>query len=351
LASRLPEEPFYLASVRLRRNQKGEVMTRSVNELRRESELSRAELAATVSQLKVRISDTAEDIRHKASPQHIKAEVSDYISHKTQTWFESLKQRAMENPMQAIAVGAAIAAPALRMARTSSLPLLMVGAGLALTSKTVRERSAAAISPVVDKAAEVVGDVAERAQGLGANLRDGLASATTQAADMAKSAQDAAAGVAENVSSRTAEIAGNVKDKIGGGMEAAAGATAEAGEAASAAPAKARHVIGENAALIGGLGIAIGAIIAAALPQTKTETSVMGQASESVKQAAEAAAQSGFEAAKDATMSAADAAAKSITEADLGGHASRMTQNMADKFKEAADDTVSAAFSPKNPNT
>jgi hypothetical protein len=75
----------------------------------------------------------------------------------------------------------------------------------------------------------------------------------------------------------------------------------------------------------------------------------MGQASESVKQAAEAAAQSGFEAAKDATMSAADAAAKSITEADLGGHASRMTQNMADKFKEAADDTVSAAFSSKPP--
>jgi hypothetical protein len=227
----------------------------------------------------------------------------------------------------------------------------MVGAGLALSSKTVRERSAAAISPAVDKAAEVVGDVAERAQGLGTNLRDGLASATTQAADMAKNAQDAAAGVADNVSSRTAEITGNVKDKISGGMEAAAGATAEAGEAASAAPAKAGHLIGEHAALIGGLGIAIGAIIAAALPQTKTETSVMGQASESVKQAAEAAAQSGFEAAKDATMSAADAAAKSITEADLGGHASRMTQNMADKFKEAADDTVSAAFSSQPPNT
>ena len=55
--------------------------------------------------------------------------------------------------------------------------------------------------------------------------------------------------------------------------------------------------------------IAIGAIIAAALPQTKAEAKVMGQASDSVKQAAEAA-QSGFWAAKDATMSAADAAAK-----------------------------------------
>ena len=78
----------------------------------------------------------------------------------------------------------------------------------------------------------------------------------------------------------------------------------------------------------------------------------MGQASDSVKQAAGEAAQSGFEAAKDATMSAADAAAKSVSEADLGGHASRMTQNMAEKLKEAADDVVTAAFSPsRNPNT
>jgi hypothetical protein len=78
----------------------------------------------------------------------------------------------------------------------------------------------------------------------------------------------------------------------------------------------------------------------------------MGQASDSVKQAAGEAAQSGFEAAKDATMSAADAAAKSVSEADLGGHASRMTQNMTDKLKEAADDVVTAAFNPsRNPNT
>ena len=39
-------------------------------------------------------------------------------------------------------------------------------------------------------------------------------------------------------------------------------------------------------------------------------------------------------------MSAADAATKSKAQTDLGGHASRMTQNMADDLKEAADDVV-----------
>lgn len=101
-------------------------MTRSVEELRRESERGRAELAATVDLLRERISNTSEDIRHKVSPQHIKSEVSDYISHKAQSWVDAL----MENPMQAIAAGTAVAVPVLRLARGFPLPLLMFGAGL-----------------------------------------------------------------------------------------------------------------------------------------------------------------------------------------------------------------------------
>src|SRR6478736_7751416 len=137
-------------------------MTGSVDELRRDSERRRAELAATVDQLRVRISDTAEDVRHKVSPQHIKSEVSDYISNTTQSWVDAMKQRAMDNPMQAVAASAAVAVPLLRLARGFPLPLLMIGAGLALTSKTVRDRAAEATAPV----GQMLDDVAERAQGL-----------------------------------------------------------------------------------------------------------------------------------------------------------------------------------------
>jgi len=142
------------------------------------------------------------------------------------------------------------------------------------------------------------------------------------------------------------------KDAIGRARSTAKDTAAAAKETAETTPAKARQVIGDNAALVGGLGIAIGAIIAAALPETKAENKVMAQASDRVRQAAGEATQSGFEKVKDATMSAADAATKSVAEADLGGHASRMTQNMADKLREAADDVVTAAFNPsRNPNT
>jgi hypothetical protein len=180
---------------------------------------------------------------------------------------------------------------------------------------------------------------------------------------MASHAQDAAAGLAAEVRNQAAQASDIISDKLKGGIDSAKETIARvhstakdtataAKDAAATAPAKAGQVIGDNAALIGGLGIAIGAIIAAALPETRAEAKVMGQASDRVKQAAGEAAQSGLEAVKDAATSAADAAAKSVSDADLGGHASRMTKNMADTLKEAADDVVTAAFNPsRNSNT
>ncbi|MGM4877875.1 DUF3618 domain-containing protein [Bradyrhizobium sp. 956_D2_N1_5] len=320
-------------------------MARSVEELKRQSERNRAELAATVGRLREQISDTAEDIRHKVSPQHIKSEVSEYVSHKTQSWIEGLKQQIMDNPMRAVAAGAAVGIPLLRLARGVPLPLLMIGAGLALTSKTVRDRAADASGPVMDRAGEMLEELAEGARAMQGDATEKLSSARSRAAGMAGDAQDRAASLADDLRTGATQAASFAGEKLKSGIDAAK-------DAATNAPDQARQTIGDNAALIGGLGIAIGAIIAAALPETKVEGNVMGRASDGVKQAAAAAAQSGFEAAKETTTSAADAAAQKVAEADLGTHASRMTQDVAGILKEAADDVVKAAFSPsQNTNT
>jgi hypothetical protein len=138
-------------------------MTRSVDDLRQDSERSRAALQRTVDDLRDQITSTAEDIRHKVSPQHVKSEISEFITHKTQGWAEALKQRAVQNPMQAVAAGTFVAVPMLRLARGFSLPLLMVGAGLALTSKTVRDKAAETASPLIDRGREMMHDVADQA--------------------------------------------------------------------------------------------------------------------------------------------------------------------------------------------
>ena len=332
-------------------------MTRSVEELRRESERNREQLATTVERVREQMTDTAEDIRHKVSPQHIKSEVSDFISTKASSWVDSLKQHARENPMQAIAAGTAIAVPILRLARGFPLPLLMIGAGLALSSKTVRERAAEAAAPAADKASEMMGDAMERTQSL--HVREAVSSVRSQATGLANKAQKAAAGVADDIGNRAAQAAGTVTDKLRTGIDAASGlasdtmnsASATVTDAARVAPEKARQMIGDNAALIGSLGIAIGAIIAASLPATRAEASVLGEASDGMKRSASEAAETGFEAAKDAVVSVADAAAKSVADADLGGHASRIAENMTGTVKDVADDVVKTGFNPsRNPN-
>jgi hypothetical protein len=338
-------------------------MTRSVEELRRDSEQSRAQLAATVDRLREQIADTAEDIRYKVSPEHIKAEVSGFISHKTHGWMDALKQQAMDNPMQAIAAGTAIAVPAMRLARGFPLPLLMIGVGLALSSKTVRDRAAEAAAPGIEKAREVVDEAADRAQSLGDGMRKAMSHAERQAAGMADEAQetaegmaDAASGIAGDLRDRATQAADAVATKVRSGMDAASEIAKERMErvrsTATNAPATASKVIRDNAAMIGALGVAIGAILAASLPNTRVEASVVGKASDQVKRAAGTAAQSGFEAAKDTVLSAADAAARSVSEADLGGHASRITEDVTERLNEVADDVVTTAFDPsRNPHS
>ncbi len=331
-------------------------MTRSVEELKRESERNRQALAATTDRLKEQLSQTADDLRRTVSPQHIKSEVSDYISDTTQGWVQALKRQAMENPMQAIAAGTAVAVPMLRLARAFPLPLLMMGAGLALTSRSVRGRVSDATAPAMDRAGELLDQAMDRTRSFADGAQDGMASAQDRASGILGDVQDKAASLTGDVSSRVRDaattVSGNVRDSVGQIREAASTTIEGARNYAAAAPEKARGLISDNAALIGGIGIAIGAVIAAALPKTEVEAKALGPASDSVKRAATDAAQAGLGTVQDTARSAVDAAQQSVAYADLGGQATRMTQNLADAVKDAAQDAVSAAFNPsRTPNT
>src|ERR1700738_2391963 len=104
--------------------------TRSLQQIKRETEQTRAGLTDTVEQLRTNVAETASDIRQRISPDAIKAEVSDYIKSRGAQLLKDVTAAARRNPMQAVAVGASVAYPLLRLARTIPLPVLMVGAGL-----------------------------------------------------------------------------------------------------------------------------------------------------------------------------------------------------------------------------
>src|ERR1700735_5511335 len=99
----------------------------SLQELRRETEQTRAGLTQTVDQLKTSVSETASDLRQRISPEAIKAEISGYVRSRGERMIEDLSSAARRNPMQAVAVGASLAYPLLRLELATSVAVLMGG--------------------------------------------------------------------------------------------------------------------------------------------------------------------------------------------------------------------------------
>ena len=106
----------------------------SVEELRRESERTRAALAGTVGELREKVVDSAAELKTMVSPAHIKEEIKSYVRDEREHFMQSLDRKVRENPLQAVAVGAALAYPAWGLLRAIPGPLMLIGAGLWLTS-------------------------------------------------------------------------------------------------------------------------------------------------------------------------------------------------------------------------
>src|SRR5258708_28699154 len=85
--------------------------TRSLQQIKRDTEQTRAGLTDTVEQLKTSVAETASDIRHRISPEAIKAEVSDYIKSRGEQLLHDATSAARRNPMHAAGAGARRACP------------------------------------------------------------------------------------------------------------------------------------------------------------------------------------------------------------------------------------------------
>lgn len=174
-----------------------ETDTRSLQQIKRETEQTRAGLTHTVEELKASVADTASDIRRRISPDAIKAEVSGYFRTRGEQLLNDVTAAARRNPMQAVAVGVSVAYPLLRVARTIPLPVLMVGAGLffagSKTGQSVTQRASDAASDLSD-------EVVRRAHDLGDQLGDSASAAKAYASDQLDRIKGAASGATEQVS-------------------------------------------------------------------------------------------------------------------------------------------------------
>jgi hypothetical protein len=390
-----------------------ETDTRSLQQIKRETEQTRAGLTHTVEELKASVADTASDIRRRISPDAIKAEVSGYFRTRGEQLLNDVTAAARRNPMQAVAVGASVAYPLLRMARTIPLPVLMVGAGLFFAGS---KQGQAVLQKASDAAADLSDEVVRRAHDIGDQVGDSASAAKAYANDQLDRIKGAASGAAEQVSgvadtaaaargSNTRKIqeqAGSIASSVASGasdlrgratelrdgaagignegarmansaastvQEFTSGASAAARDATSAtadvglnAARKVRdtasdltdrtgktvfQTIEQNPLVVAGVGLLLGGLIASALPRSNIEDDLVGDASNSVKRRAEAAASQGLDAAKDAVgdvfdQAARQAEAEGLTPDGLG----KAAQDVGQRVRRVAEAAVTSAFEP-----
>lgn len=325
------------------------VAERSVNALRAEAEVNRTRLTGTVEELRTQVADTATDLKERLSPSAIKAEVSGYVRESRDQLWHTLEQKARDNPLQAVAVGAAIAYPAFQLLRAMPAPLLLVGAGL-LLSKTTANQSAA-----ISKATDAVGD---RARGAMDSVGEAFDNATDTTRRKFHDAQDYALEGAETAMERGAALASSIKDQV---TEAADSAKAAVGETtdkmvgqAQDLTRQARDAVAttwdQNPLLVAGAGLVIGAVIAAAFPSTETEDNLFGEASDAVRRQAERTGVSVARTAVEGVAAAASEEGLSVDGLKTAG------ETLTEKVRAVAERGVEAALgetkpAATNPNT
>jgi hypothetical protein len=305
--------------------------TRSLTEIRRETEQTRAALSTTVDELRGTVSDRAADIKSRLQPEALKAEVSSYIKSRGERLLQDMTEAARRNPMQAVAVGASVAYPAIKIARAIPLPILMIGAGLFLagskTGQELTQKASDMASDAAEEASRRVDDIRTKAADISDQTMQAMSDMRDRAGETIGRAGEALSGMARQASDQTnaiatdaSQIAGHSADTIQAAASQVTGAMrgaqtrvsesgrelfaaarehlSEAGDNLSEVGQKAadtvRGSIQKNPMLIAGLGLLVGGLIASVLPKSETESNLVGEASNKVKRKAREAAAAGF---------------------------------------------------------
>jgi hypothetical protein len=369
---------------------------RSLNDLKAGAERSRAELAATVDQLRSKVSDTVTDFRERASPDAMKAEISDYI----RTRADALMDKARENPLQAAAIGVGVAYPLLKIARSIPAPVLMVGTGLFLLgsgpgqklSETVSKKAAAAVEGASDSfgatleaASQKVHDAQDMASSSLATAREtissGLGAANQQAAALGGSLnqlKDGAANLANSAADGVSGLKQRAVDAFGATSEAmgvgvvrtgsivrnGAGSAAEFGtntglklrdhavEASHQVSSGVGEIIQRNPLLVGGVGLTIGMLIASALPKSDIERNIIGSASADVRKRANEFAATQLDTVKGLASDAiADLAENANKEGLMPADLNPAAEDLGRRVRKVAESASNAAFGYANDKT
>ncbi len=281
--------------------------SKSLDQLERETERNRAELVGTVDALRATILGEVEDMRRKVSIGYVKSEIGDYARDTASAWNVRLRRGVRDNPLRSVAIGAGLAVPLWKMGRSVPMPLLLIGAGIALTRPATRNAigdATVGATMAGDRSLQAVGGVWNTIKATGTQAGQHVASSLGTARQTVHSAaQDAASRVGDVLGAGTSAVSG-LADKGGamvrGGADKASGAGDHVTRTAVRTQSAAMDLFHRNPMLVAGAGLAVGALLAAIMPTTEIEGQLLDKVAPDLKQKAANLIDQGYEAASDA---------------------------------------------------
>jgi ElaB/YqjD/DUF883 family membrane-anchored ribosome-binding protein len=261
----------------------------STEQLEREAELTRAQLAASLDELR------------SVTPGRVIDEILGYAKSGSAELLRGIGNQVVEHPLPATLIGAGLAwlimsnNNANGPSRGTMYPERTrdTSAG-SWFSETGRSASVTA-EGMRDRAGSVMHDMKESAQSAMANMGERLDNTTDMMKQRAQSIGDSLSGaygtVADTVNSTATSIA-----------DAAASITPSQDELLQAGQ-RIWDYCKEQPLVVAGLGIALGAALGAAIPQTAAENRLMGEAADSLKDKAQRLVSDPLKSANDAAKS------------------------------------------------
>lgn len=272
---------------------------------------STSEIERDVERSRARVSDTLRELRERMSPGQVVDEVLDYARSSGGADFaRNLRRSVTENP----------------------LPLLLAGTGIAWLMTASNGRPQA--GPSVDQLASTGRDAAQRAGEWMQDSSEGtsgrIGDMTDRVSDMAQSARDStnaavdrARGAAQSVSDKVSDYADSAKGLAGSAKDLASSAKSNAQNLGDQMQRTWNRLADDQPLVLGAMGLALGALLGAGLPSTRTENRLMGDASDALKSEVKKEAAHQYEKAKDVATEASKTVRDEMERKGFGADAGR----------------------------
>ena len=262
------------------------------------SDQSAFQLEGEADEARRRLSSTLDDLADNLTPGRMLDEVISYSRGGGASFLKGLGNAASTNPLPTLLIGVGAAMLLSGKGRLDSIPQHfgdLFGGGDPERSKARRKTDPAGFDQRAGRGkASVVGEASEAVKDAVHSAASGVKSAVTSAASMATHAADTIGQQASSTVGTISDTASGLGDGLADLAEAVVDTTAEEASHLRDQAMRVSHDLRDRASrlaeeqplVVAAAGIAIGALFAALLPRTSVEDELMGEASETIREAA-----------------------------------------------------------------